>query len=88
MIGLDSSSPIDTPESRGLKRRDTVPLACVNASCSGLTSSKIGGSAGENAEAGGVRLAVEREERDELELEKSGSGPRLPGDRDRARPDF
>jgi len=53
-----------------------------------LTSSKIGGSAGENAEAGGVRLAVEREERDELELEKSGSGPRLPGDRDRARPDF
>ena len=87
LFDLDSSSPIDTPESRGLNRLETTTLAVSNASCNGLTSSKIGGSAGEKADTGGVRVA-DIDAREELELEKSGSGPRLPGERDSARPDF
>jgi len=86
IVGFTSSSPIDTPESRGLNRRETVPCAGSKASCRGLTSSKTGGSAGEKVDAGGVR--AENEAREELEFEKSGRGPRLPGDKERARPDF
>ena len=68
--------------------RDTVVTAGAKASASGLTCSKIGGSAGEKAETGGVIPVVEREERDELD-ERSGNAPRLGlGVRDRARPDF
>jgi hypothetical protein len=83
-----SSSPIATPESRGLNLRETVEVAGANASASGLTSSKMGGSAGEKAETGGVRPAVDSDESDEFDA-RSGSAPRPGlGVSDNARPDF
>jgi hypothetical protein len=51
-----------------------------------LISSNIGGSAGEKADAGGVRLVVESDEMDELELPNSGS--LSPGESDSANPDL
>lgn len=81
-----SSSRSDADESRGLNLRSTVVCSGMQKWSRGLISSKMGGSAGEKAEAGGVRLLVEREEMDELELPNSGS-LRL-GDSDSASPDF
>jgi hypothetical protein len=88
-VGFESSSsPIETPESRGLNLCPTVTCsATYTSSCNGFKSSNIGGSAGENAEIGGVRLFVDKDERDEFELPKSGS-LRLFGERFNARPDL
>jgi hypothetical protein len=47
----------------------------------------MGGSAGEKAETGGVRLLVDKDEIDEFELENSGS-LRLFGERLSASPDL
>ena len=69
-----SSSLIDTPESLGLNfRRTVVPFDVSNASASGLTLSNLGGSDGENDDAGGVRAEDAVDERDELDA-KSGNG--------------
>lgn len=65
------SSSIATPESRGLNLRPTVPLGAANTSCGGLTSSNMGGPAGENADGGGV-IAVEMVEMLEFEVLNSG----------------
>ena len=77
---------MDDVESRGLNLRVTVGFDISNTSCKGLTFSNIGGSAGEKVDAGGVRLAVDREEMEELELEKSGSC--RPGESDKVSPDL
>lgn len=68
--------------------RETVLFVVSNASARGRTSSNIGGSAGENAEVGGVILAVDIDERDEFDA-RSGNipGPGL-GVKDNANPDF
>jgi hypothetical protein len=47
----------------------------------------MGGSAGDRAETGGVRLFVDNEEREEFELPNSGN-LRLAGESDSAKPDF
>lgn len=78
-VGRDEElpSPMEMPESRGLYLCMTdLSSCCSNTSCKGLTFSKIGGSAGEKVVAGGVRFAVDRDESDEFEYEKSGRGPR------------
>jgi hypothetical protein len=88
-----SSSPlIDTPESLGLNLRDTVAAGCSKASARGLTSSKMGGSAGEKADVVGVKFVVfvDNDESDELEeWLKSGNVPNAGlGVRESANPDF
>ena len=83
-----SPSPIDTPESRGLNFRETVAQVDSNASASGLTSSKMGGSAGEKAEAGEVRLVVDKEDNDEFDTKSGNTARPGLGVRDNARPDF
>jgi hypothetical protein len=59
----------------------------MDSSSSGFNGAKRGGSAANRAETGGVRLFVDIDERDELELPNSGNF-KLFGDNDSAKPDL
>ena len=59
----------------------------LDSSSKGFNGANKGGSAAKRAETGGVRLFVDIDESDELELPNSGSF-KLFGDKDKAKPDL